>query len=86
MPKARSMTASTEILRTASRTREMSQAARRSAPARVRSSTGMITSLHIMVLSETDAMITMPVAADRPPTKASSAIGGAPAAMGSAMT
>ncbi|WP_390893768.1 hypothetical protein [Bradyrhizobium diazoefficiens] len=46
----------------------------------------MMTSLQSMVLSATDVMITMPVAADRPPRKAIRLTVLASAAIGSEMT
>ena len=51
-----------------------------------RSSSGMMTSLQSMVLSATEVMITMPVAADSPPRKAIRLTAPASAAIGSEMT
>lgn len=45
-----------------------------------------MTSLQSIVLSATEATITMPVAAEKPPRKATSAIRGASAASGSEIT
>jgi hypothetical protein len=51
---------------------------------RTRSSTGMIRSLHSMVLSATDATITMAVAADSPPRYVISVSSSQPSAIGRA--
>lgn len=75
-----------ESRRTATSTEVIGRLCARRPKNRERSSSGMMTSLQSMVLSATDVMITMPVAADRPPRKAIRLTVLASAAIGSEMT
>ena len=73
---------STDSRRTSSSVPTMSRRPTRAAKRGRLSSSGITTSLHSMVLSDTAATMTMPVAADRPPMKDSRLKPLAPAAIG----
>jgi hypothetical protein len=64
----------------------MSSWPRAASSTRPRRSRGTASPLHTMMASATDSTITMAVAADSPPTNASSVTASAPAAIGSPST